>query len=287
VSGDLNSGESPEKVCREGLLHPVPCLTSLTRGLYEPTGTCSGAAGRDPLCWLGVSAGGAVGQVSAAHPVPRRTCLDPGEVTSGSLAVIPGGAVTAGAVGDAVITCDRAEQARRRSAGLGAVTSLWLLDAIMTLPAGVPVRTADLSEEVWARISAAPRGAVVIDGGWVTRLLRPPLTVVGAVVCGGGWRRSLQRAAQFTPFAQRVLVLDRTPPSHVAWEAQVAGIGVWTFRDGSLAEISPPEPFRQRYWKPAGWRFAERAYAASLRPSPRPRWSSASGDRLARTATAV
>ena len=223
---------------------------------------------------------------SVRHPLYWGPHLDPDAIESGSVAVIAAGAVTAGAVGDAVVACDYAEQARRQDAGLGAVTSVWLLDAVMTLPAGVPVRVADLSEEVWACVSAAPKGVVVIDGGWVTRLLSPPLTVVGAVVSGTGWRRSLQRAGRFTPFAQRLLVLEKTPPSEMIWEAQIAGVGVWTFKDARLEEICPPVPFRQLYWKPAGWGFAERAYAASLRSSHLPEWLSACAGRPARTADA-
>jgi hypothetical protein len=224
--------------------------------------------------------------VSVTHPLRWRSHLDPSAIASESLDVIARGAVTVGAAGDAVVAFDYAEQARRRSAGLGAVTSLWLLDALMTLPADAPVRVADLSADVWACLSAAPRGVVAIDGEWVTRLLSPPLTVVAAVVRGKGWRRPLQQAVRFTPFAQRLLVLEKTPPSRLTWEAQVTGVGVWVFRDGQLAEVCPPEPFRQRYWKPAGWRFAERAYAASLSASPRPGWSPASADRPARTSTA-
>ncbi len=288
VPGERNTGESPEKVGARNVSRPKPCPAAVPSSPCELAGPGSAADWPDISCQTETPAGESpASRVSAGHPLPWRVHLDPGEVESGALDVIPRGAVTAGTVGDAVIAGDHEEQDRRRQAGLGAVTSLWLLDALMTLPAGAPVRKADLSDDAWCCISAAPRGVVSVDGGWVTRLLRPPLTVVGAVVCGHGWRRPLQRAGQFTPFAQRVLVLDETPPQHLAWEAQVAGVGVWTFRDGRLAELCPPEPFRQRYWKPAGWRFAERAYAASLRPSPRPGWSPASGGRLARTASAA
>ena len=244
------------------------------------------AVGQGSCCQASAPATEGTSRVSMTHPLRWRSHLDPSALASGSLDVITRGAVTIGAAGDAVVACDYTEQARRRSAGLGAVTSLWLLDAVMTLPAGVPVRVADLSADVWASISAAPRGVAAVDGGWVTRLLSPPLTVVGAVVCGTGWRRSLQRAGRFTPFAQRLLVLEKVPPSRLMWEAQVAGVGVWVLRDGQLAEICPPEPFTQRYWKPAGWRFAERAYSASLSASPPPGWSPASAGRPARTSTA-
>lgn len=213
--------------------------------------------------------------MAAAHPLQWRSPLAPAAVISGELEVIPRGAVAAGATGDTVVACDYAEQARRRAAGLGAVTSWPLLDALMNLPAGAPVRVADLSGDTWARVSAAPEGVAEVDGGWVTRLLSPPLTVVGAVVCGPGWRRPLQRAGMFTPFAQRLLVLGKAPPSRVAWEAEVAGTGVWVAGNGELTELFPPEPFIRRYWKPAGWRFAESAYAASLTASAPPAWSPA------------
>ena len=212
--------------------------------------------------------------------------LDPGALESGVVDMIAGGAVVAGAVGDALVSCDYAEQARRRQVGLGAVTSLWLLDAVMSLPLGVPVRISDLSETTWAELRVAPDGVVAIDSGWVTRLLSPPVTVVAAVVRGNGWRRPLQRVGQFTPFAQRVVVLDKVPPPRLLWEAQVTGVGVWIIEDGLVVEVCAPEPFKRRYWKPAGWRFAERAYAASLSTKSLPESSLAFGDRPARTAAA-
>jgi hypothetical protein len=274
MSGNIKSSESPEK--DDGNRHlrvPRPGMEA-ARPIAAPADG-SPTTGKDQCCTADVAVAGEVIWMPVTHPLPWHSPLNPGAVRSGELKVIARGAVTAGATGDAVVACDYAEQARRRSAGLGAVTSPWLLDALMNLPVGAPVRVEDLSEDVWERVRAAPRGVAEIDGGWVTRLLSPPLTVVGAVVPGTGWRRPLQRAGLFTPFAQRLIVLSKVPPSRVAWEAEVAGIGVWVSGDGELTELFPPEPFTRRYWKPAGWRFAERAYAASLSASSPPEWSPA------------
>lgn len=224
--------------------------------------------------------------VSMAHPLPWARRLDPGALASGMVDLIAGGAVTAGAVGDAVVVRDDAEQDRRRQVGLGAVTSLWLLDAVMSLPLGMPVRISDISRTPWDDLRIAPTGVVAIDDGWVTRLLSPPLTVVAAVVRGTGWRRPLQRVGQFSPFAQRLIVLDKIPPPRLMWEAQVAGVGVWTVEEGQPVELCAPEPFKRRYWKPAGWRFTERAYAASLSARPLAESSPASVGRPFRTAIA-
>ena len=88
------------------------------------------------------------------------------------------------------------------------------------------------------------------------------------------------------PFAQRVVVLDKVAAPLLLWEAQVTGVGVWAIEDGRLVEECSPEPFKRLYWKPAGWRFAERAYAAWLNARPLPESSPAFADRLVRTAAA-
>ena len=220
------------------------------------------------------------------HPLPWDCCLTPGTLASGTVDLVAGGAIAAGTVGDALVAHDHLEQARRLQAGLGAVTSLWLLDTVMNLPLGVPVRTSDLSKTTWEDLQVASDGVVAIEDGWVTRLLSPPLTVVGAVVRGTGWRRPLQLVGRFTPFAQRLVVLGKTPTPRLVWEAQVAGVGVWIIEDGQSVEVCAPEPFKQRYWKPAGWRFAERAYAAALRAMPLTGSSPASADRRVRIAAA-
>jgi hypothetical protein len=216
------------------------------------------------------------------HPVLWERGLDPATVESRRVHVVVGGARLSGAIADAFIVCDAHEHARRQRAELGAVTSMQLIDAVMNLPTGMPVRLSDLSDITRGHLDSAPPGVVEADGEWVTRLLSPPVTVVAIAVRGRGWARSLQRAARFTPFAQRLVVLDQAPPPQLLWEAQVAGIGVWAIEGDQYGEVCAPEPFIRRYWKPVGWRFAERAYACSL-SAMRPHGSSpASADRPVR-----
>jgi hypothetical protein len=223
---------------------------------------------------------------SMVHPLPWDIRLSPDALATGLVEMVAGGARAAGAAGEALVAWDHAEQARRRQAGLGAITSLWLLDAVMNLPLGTPVRASDLSETTWNDLLGAPAGVVKIEGAWVTRLLTPPLTVVAAAVRGKGWRRPLQRVGRFTPFAQRLLILDTPPASQLMWEAAVAGVGVWVIKDHHLVVVCAPEPFKRRYWKPAGWRFAERAYAAWLSARHLPESSPASAGHQVHTAFA-
>jgi hypothetical protein len=221
-----------------------------------------------------------------AHPLPWNFPLSPDTLIAGSVEVVAGGARAAGTAADALVTWDHTEQARRHQAGLGAVTSLWLLDSVMNLPLGSPTRASDLSETTWDDLRRAPAGVVEIEDAWVTRLLTPPLTVVAAAVGGNGWRRPLQRVGRFAPFAQRLLILDTVPPPRLIWEAEVAGVGVWVIENSYLIEACTPEPFNRRYWKPAGWRFAEHAYAAWLSARHLSESSPASAGHQARTAFA-
>lgn len=223
------------------------------------------------------------------HPVAWSRPLTPTDLGSRAVTVVQGGASAAGGHADALVVADTSEQERRVACGLGDVTSLGLLDAVMNLPLCTPVRTRDVSVEALARLAAAPEGIVRHEDGWVTRLLTPPLTVVAAIVRGTGWRRPAGRVGCFAPFTQQIVILDRAPTrgSAVIWEAQLAGIGVWIFAGGQVTELVPPEPFARRFWKPAGWRFAERAYRTQLISSGRRALSPASADRRSHTDTAV
>lgn len=206
------------------------------------------------------------------HPLPVRSSVCPGDLAERpQLAVIERGARVAGAWADALVMFDESEVSRRAGVGLGAVTSLPLLDALMMLPQAAHVRVCDLAPHSLAQLRSAPAGSVQWDGGWVLRLVTPPLTVVAAVVRGHGWRRPVSQVAHFANFAQQVVVLPRPPRagSSVLWEAQLAGIGVWVCPGpGEVSELVAPAPFRRRYFKPATWRFTERALRAALVGAP-------------------
>lgn len=223
------------------------------------------------------------------HPVMWSRPVYPADLGTRGVNFVEGGARAAGGRADAIVVVDSSEQNRRAACGLAEVTSLGLLDSVMNLPLRTPVRTQDVSADALARFAVAPTGAVELEEGWVTRLLTPPLTVVAAIVRGTGWDRTVRRVGRFAPFAQQIVILDREPArgSAVTWEAQLAGIGVWVLVDGQVTELLAPEPFVRRFWKPAGWRFAERAYRSQLISTGQRASSLASADRRSRIGTAA
>jgi hypothetical protein len=219
-----------------------------------------------------------------AHPVPWQNSIEPGSLDS--LTTVQRGARSTGSVADALVLHDADEQARRVASCLGAVPSLALLDTLLNLPVGVPTRRDDVSPYSRELLWRAPLGVVELDGLWVTRLLTPPLTVVAAVVRSVPWRRAIQRAGRFAPFAQRIMVFDVVPSPELTWEANAVGVGVWAIVDGKTHELCRPAPFVRAYWKAAGWRFAEHAYATWLTSTPRPDLLRGIEGHLARTETA-
>lgn len=189
----------------------------------------------------------------------------PAPVPEGTL--VAGAAHAAGARADAYVAPRAVEHIRRTAAGAASVTCLGLLDALMCLPLGADVPAADLEPDALARLRAGPPGCVdwAPDRTWVRRLADPPADVTLVIVAAPGLTAGLKRAAAFTPFAPRVVLLGRLPRSFRdrAWEADAAGVGVWTRQpDGALVEHVPADPFQAPLFKPAGWRFRERAYAA-------------------------
>jgi hypothetical protein len=182
---------------------------------------------------------------------------------------VPGAARASGVRADAVVAVDVAEHARRAEAGLGAVPDLSVLHALMCLPLHAAVPVADLGDVVRRLLSKAPPGCVdwLDDRTQVRRCFVPAASAPLVVVRGATWRPALRRAAAFEPFATRIVLLTRPPRrvADIAWEADVDGAGLWiTHPSGEIEEIVAPAPFVQRYVKPAGWRFAEHAYAAWL-----------------------
>lgn len=179
--------------------------------------------------------------------------------------VVPGAARLAGAVASAVVVVDGSEHDRRSACGLGAVTSLPLLDALMCMPYGIGVRAADVGDSVAAAVRSAPEW-LQWDGPVVRRVVVPAAEVALVVVESARWADALGRAAVFSSVAPRGVLLDRAAiRDSRLWEADAAGIGVWARdADGTVDKLVAPGPFVQRYFKPAGWRFRERAYGAWL-----------------------
>lgn len=194
-------------------------------------------------------------------------------VSSASATLVTGAARAAGVVADAVVVVDPREHERRAANGLGAVTSLEVLDALMCLPLGVAVTARDLGQRARSSLVAAPRGMVewAPDLSWVRRLGVPAAEVALVVVSASRWAAGLRRAAAFGPFAPRVVVLDRLPREWPApaLDAVAAGVGVWVRDEGDTVEMVAPAAYRPRVAKAAKWRFAERAYETWIRSTAR------------------
>jgi len=188
------------------------------------------------------------------------------QVRPTGVAVVAGAAKVAGGRADAWVDIDEREHRRRALLGLGAVTSLELLDRVLGLPRGGWVRWNDLTPEETRSLRAAPTGVVVGSALGVCRTLAPPAAVPLVLIRSASWRRGLRTASAFEPFAQRVLILDGSCRSlrEVTWEADCLGVGVWIENGAGTEEVVRPAPWRQRYVTAAGWRFRERAYGVWL-----------------------
>lgn len=161
------------------------------------------------------------------------------------------------------MTVDVHESRRRTDASLGSVCSLALLDVLLGLPLGCPIARSDLTPHEMRLIGTAQPGCVEITSSSVTRLLSVPATVVAAIIRGPRWRAAVLRAAAYSAFTQRIVVLRSPPTATAVLEAQYAGFGIWVETEGTFVEHLAPQPFAPRYFKAAGWLFAENAYGAA------------------------
>lgn len=197
------------------------------------------------------------------------------------------GARAAGGQGDAIVRLNNEEHARRQRAGVGALTDLYLLDQLMTLPLGHEVRINDIANDR-SLLTRQPPGVIDMSTRGIRRLAVPPLEVRLVIVRSSRWRDGLRKAAAFEPFTQRVLLLPSALRnlSTVLWEADLLGVGVWTGTVDEPEQHLAPAPWHRQYVKAAGWRFAERAYAAWLKAMNRQAWSDAASGRQVRLAAA-
>lgn len=203
-------------------------------------------------------------------------------------ALVEGGAVMARQRRNALVLVDGVEHSRRCESGLGAVTNTALLDVLMNLPLEDPVPVSGLFAREYAVLCRAPDGVVSHEDGCVVRHLSEPASVSAAVVEANTWIHAQAALAAFSNVAQRVAVISDMPTalSVPRWEADVAGIGIWTRLNGELVEVIAPAPFAPRYRKPARWRFLENAYKQWLKATHPTSSSSFAEGRRVRTADA-
>lgn len=162
---------------------------------------------------------------------------------------------------------DPQETARRARIGLGAVTSVPVLEAMLGLPHGLPVPAAALSDRDRRALAAAPAGCVDHGPDGIVRQARPPLIPALAVVpATRGWRVGLEQAGRFAPFCARAIVLRRAPRDLRAAcvEADFWGVGLVVV--GSQVDVLvAPEPYRASRGTARRWWLAEQVHQAIMR----------------------
>lgn len=152
---------------------------------------------------------------------------------------------------------DRAEHARRWSAGMSAVTDSALLDRLLEVPAGQPIA----DPVMWAETACQPTGVVVRgdDGYTVTRLLEPALVVLDVIVPTRRGREVLavQQASLFAGFAARWVRIETEPRDVVVMEAKLCGVGLVDPEGGIMLAAERPESPAVDGW---AWLLWEKAY---------------------------
>lgn len=157
-----------------------------------------------------------------------------------------------------VYSLDEIEVARRRAVGLGAIADRAVLDALMSLPIGMPVPVASLSDRDARLVRRAPRGAVEVRAGVVTRRAVSPVVPHLATVPAKAWRLGLVKAGRFAPFCSRSMRLERRPrdAEDAFMQASFWGVGI-VLPEG---EMVTPEPHVRHRHTAAYWWFSEQLY---------------------------
>ncbi|MFE7432686.1 hypothetical protein ACIPH4_28905 [Streptomyces tendae] len=178
----------------------------------------------------------------------------------------------------AAVTVFADEVRRRFSAGLGAVDSRTLLNALHDLPVDLPVPRSALDAHVLRTLHTAPPGVVgpgEEERGVVVRRLVPAVRVELVLVHGPdgidprGWDAAVRDASQFAPFCARGIVVNHpasergpnTDMDLLLIKARYYGVGVARHEPtGSLRWLIEPAPYRPERHSAAQWLFHEQAW---------------------------
>lgn len=160
---------------------------------------------------------------------------------------------------------------QRRSGG-APILRLDHLDALMNLPAAVPVPVASLSSRHRRMLDRLPSGAVERSKATVTRRAVPPLMPMLAVVRARQWLGGLEAASRFAPYCRRLVMVTELPDQLelALSQASFYGIGVALASGVSSRILVEPEPLTDWHPTPAWWWFIEDIYR-QVRVEP---WSS-------------
>lgn len=154
------------------------------------------------------------------------------------------------------------EWRRRAAAGVGAITDLATVDALMGLPEGREVPWAGLSERAVRAVRRVGGGLVdVVGDGTVVRRATVPVEPVFALVRARDWRPGLRRAGRFAPFCARGMLLTSVPDvDELVLEAGFSGIGVFVDDQDGLRALVEPERYVRVRCSAAQWWFAETVF---------------------------
>jgi hypothetical protein len=164
---------------------------------------------------------------------------------------------------------DSAEDERRSTLDVGAVTSLSLLYGLWQIPVGGRVQAASLPEKKRAELLSSP-DLVRACGGGLERTYAPPGILRAAGFLGRDPSRAVRRAARFTPIVERFVAVEAGDPlaTSTLREAREWGVGVVRAEDAQFvvptlsAVLGVPSVYR--------WWIAELAYLAVIQARAHP-----------------
>ena len=154
------------------------------------------------------------------------------------------------------------EWRRRERAGLDGLTRLDVLDGLLGLPLGMPVRVDSMTIHERRLVSRLPDGVVEQHDGAVVRRAEPVIEVALAVLFSCSWSTGLVSASRFASYCPRMMVLSSHPVDEVSAciQASFYGTGVAVLVGNDPVMLMPPEPLEGRRVTAAGWRFTEDVY---------------------------
>ncbi|MVO85184.1 hypothetical protein GPA10_10575 [Streptomyces sp. p1417] len=166
------------------------------------------------------------------------------------------------------VRLDAAEVERRAGGGGAPLLDVGALEALLQLPAGLPVPATSLTARERARLRGCPDSALERSDGYLTRRLVRPLEVdVALARTARPVRGALLRAGRFGAYATSAVWLEGAADGAelLVMEAGVYGLGVvCSLPDEAPELLVAPRPSSRFGHTSAGWLFAEQVYAQLL-----------------------
>lgn len=149
----------------------------------------------------------------------------------------------AGARFNALVELHGQEIARRKAAGLGAVTAFSAVRALCSLPEGMEVPWRALDPVVAAYLGGLDEGAVSVTPDGVTRLLRPPLKILTLFTLASNWQVLGRVGILASDAPVTVLLRHRPRDEHVAGAcAERHGLGLSYWSKSTIKQLRAPNP---------------------------------------------